>query len=140
MEWVEGKPRAGERVKLGRADGELYVHARYKNGAAAALSLPRARLPAAGPPADARSALDGAFGIGFGPAGVETVKSLTCPEGEKDGPCLEPMANALFQGSERFRLKEPPRAPAGGRDYSVQVTGGEGVRLIGATVGNYDTC
>ena len=107
-----------------------------------ALDLPLARPPTAGSPRDGRSPLDGAFGILFGPAGVEQVKLLTCLADDGSRlPCLSDMAEILFSNYPytQVEIEEPPKPPPAGRDYRLQVSPHQGVFRIQAMVGSYET-
>ena len=160
----EGSFSNGRRTgkwSLRNGANDVLVKATFSDDEVQELVLPGAAIPSSTPPAG-RAPIDGAFGLLFGPDGVDQVKRLECDGGQS---CLAVIADKLLWTSPGekepndsdywwpepsawvwglgrsayLRIHQPPRPVAGGRNYRVSVSPEHGLVSISTDIGEFPT-
>ena len=142
----------------------VLVEATYANDEAKDIVFRGAPFPSATAPPPGRAALDGAFGLFFGPAGIDQIKDLECEAGRS---CLGALADrllwtvpelerthesaywspppvyrvdgSLLRSIETLSIPRPPRPVAGGKAYGVRLSAKAGLFGIHTEIGEFPT-
>ncbi len=157
--------RTGQWSLMRPSGDDVLVEATYANDEATDLVVRGASLPSATAPPPGRAPLDGAFGLLFGPEGIDQIRGLECTGGRS---CLGALADALLWTSPKqeevhdsaiwypafhsrdvddpvkyLSIRQPPLPVAGGNGYGVEISAESGLVAINTEIGEFsaeDSC